>query len=170
MEEFEKDEDANYHIDFIHAAANVRSMNYTLTEMDWITVKLKAGRIVPALATTTAAIAGLQTIELLKLIKRGNNIFAAESKCKVSLFRNAFLNLAVPSLMMSEPGEPVKNVIKKNLTVDEWNRWEIMISETTTLGAIVGSLEKNFKLQTRDVIYEATSIFFYALRDKKLPM
>lgn len=37
--------------------------------MDWITVKIKAGRIVPALATTTAAIAGLQTIEMLKIIK-----------------------------------------------------------------------------------------------------
>lgn len=59
VEEFEKDEDTNYHIDFIYAAANVRALNYTLTEMDWITVKLKAGRIVPALATTTAAIAGL---------------------------------------------------------------------------------------------------------------
>jgi hypothetical protein len=34
-------------------------MNYGLKEMDWLTVKLKAGRIVPALATTTAAIAGL---------------------------------------------------------------------------------------------------------------
>lgn len=72
--------------------------------------------------------------------------------------------------MMSEPGEPVKNKIKEGLIVDEWNRWEINVSETTTLGAIVGSLEKKFKLQSRDVIYEATPIFFHALRDPKLPM
>jgi hypothetical protein len=59
VEEFEKDNDANFHIDFIHAMANVRAQNYKLEEMDWITVKIKAGRIVPALATTTAAIAAL---------------------------------------------------------------------------------------------------------------
>ena len=38
---------------------NCRAVNYKLDAMDWITVKLKAGRIVPALATTTAAVAGL---------------------------------------------------------------------------------------------------------------
>ena len=59
VEEFEKDNDENYHVDMIHAAANSRALNYGLVEMDWITVKLKAGRIVPALATTTASIAGL---------------------------------------------------------------------------------------------------------------
>jgi hypothetical protein len=30
--------------------------------MDWITTKLKAGRIIPALSTTTSCIAALQTI------------------------------------------------------------------------------------------------------------
>lgn len=49
--------------------ANIRATNYSLSHMDWITTKIKAGRIVPALATTTAAIAGLQTIEMLKIIK-----------------------------------------------------------------------------------------------------
>ena len=54
-EVFEKDDDENGHIDFIHALANLRAANYKLEEMTWINVKLKAGRIVPALATTTAA-------------------------------------------------------------------------------------------------------------------
>lgn len=69
VEEFEKDNDQNYHIDYIHALANCRSANYNLKPMDWITTKLKAGKILPALATTTAAIAGLQTIEAIKIIK-----------------------------------------------------------------------------------------------------
>lgn len=43
----------------MHAFGNLRAMNYKLHEMDWLTVKLKVGRIVPALATTTAVIAGL---------------------------------------------------------------------------------------------------------------
>lgn len=66
--------------------ANCRANNYKLDPMDWITVKLKAGRIVPALATTTACIAGLQTLELVKLLKG----------CKKTDHRNVFLNLAVP--------------------------------------------------------------------------
>jgi hypothetical protein len=42
--------------------ANLRAVNYKLDEWDWITTKLKAGRIVPALATTTTCVAGLQTL------------------------------------------------------------------------------------------------------------
>lgn len=48
--------------------ANLRSLNYKLDPMDWVTTKLKAGRIVPALSTTTTSIAGLQTLELIKYI------------------------------------------------------------------------------------------------------
>ena len=92
-ETFEKDEDSNHHIDLIYAMANLRSNNYKLDMMDWLTVKLKAGRIVPALATTTAAISGLQTLEMVKVVKG----------VKKTDFRNNFLNLAVPIMQAGEP-------------------------------------------------------------------
>jgi len=69
-EDFEKDNDKNFHIDFIYSMANCRSLNYKLDEMDWLTVKLKAGKIVPALATTTASIAALQTLEMIKVLTK----------------------------------------------------------------------------------------------------
>ena len=47
-QEFEKDNDSNFHIDLIHSMTNLRCMNYKLEEMDWIKVKIKAGRIIPA--------------------------------------------------------------------------------------------------------------------------
>lgn len=115
VEEFEKDVDSNFHVDFIHAMANIRASNYKLEEMDWITVKIKAGKIVPALATTTAAIAALQTIELVKFLK----------DCKLTEYRNSFLNLAVPSLMQSEPGPAAKTKLgPKALEATLWDRWD----------------------------------------------
>jgi hypothetical protein len=76
--------------------------------MDWITVKLKAGRIIPALATTTASIAGLQTIEVCKVLRK---------ETELDEFKNAFLNLAVPILSLSEPGPAPKITLHKELTV-----------------------------------------------------
>lgn len=71
--------------------ANLRALNYKLEPMDWVTTKIKAGRIVPALSTTTTSIAGLQTLELIKYMA---NIPLGE-------MRNTFLNLAVPLIQLS---------------------------------------------------------------------
>lgn len=109
-EEFEKDDDQNGHIDLISSMANLRARNYKLEEMDWITVKLKAGRIMPALSTTTSCIAALQTIELVKYL-RG---------CPLDSMRNAFLNLAIPSLTMGEPGPVEKIKVHETLETNIW--------------------------------------------------
>ncbi len=124
--------------------------------MDWINVKIKAGRIVPALATTTAAIAGLQTLELLKYLKG----------CKLEEHRNSFMNLAVPSLMMSEPGPAPKTKLKEGLEVTLWDRWEVEGTAQITLGEVLSKVENDKGLQARDVFVNGVPVFLYALHHK----
>lgn len=79
--------------------SNLRSRNYGLNECTWIEAKLKAGKIMAALSTTTSVVAALQTIEIIKLV--------AGSK----QYRNAFINLAIPLVQISEPGDAPKHKI-----------------------------------------------------------
>ena len=77
--------------------SNLRCINYGINECTWIEAKLKAGKILAALSTTTSVVAALQTIEIIKL--------AINS----SIWRNAFINIAVPLIQISEPGPPNKH-------------------------------------------------------------
>ena len=60
-------DDLNFHIDFLTAATNMRSWNYDIKASARHAVKVTAGRIIPALATTTAMVCGLVMVEFCKL-------------------------------------------------------------------------------------------------------
>jgi ubiquitin-activating enzyme E1 len=96
--DFEKDQDLNFHIDFITAAANLRARNYRIKESPRHKCKLIAGKIIPAIATTTAAVTGLVMTELFKVVQ----------KKKLSAFRDSSDNLGINAYFFSEPAEAEK--------------------------------------------------------------
>ena len=88
--DFEKDDDDNFHIDYLTAATNLRSWNYNIKLSARHAVKVTAGRIIPALATTTAMVCGLVDVEFCKLVLGLQNL--GNDK-----FYNSNINLAVGS-------------------------------------------------------------------------
>jgi len=95
--DFEKDDDFNFHIDVITRAANLRADNYFIPNSDFQKVKLIAGRIIPAVATTTAAVCGLVMLELFKIVLGK----------KVDDLRTRQIGLAVNNFTSFSPNEPI---------------------------------------------------------------
>ena len=63
--EFEKDFDL--HVEFVTSASNLRARNYEIQRADKHKTKFVAGKIVPAIATTTSLVTGLICLELYKV-------------------------------------------------------------------------------------------------------
>jgi len=132
---FEKDDDTNFHIDFIHAASNLRAAAYQIKTVDRLKSKLIAGKIIPAIVTTTALVVGFVNLELYKI--------HTETK-KLEDYRNTFANLAIPIFSQGEPIKPKeKKYLDKTFTL--WDRIDIHIGDAT-LKELIDYFEKEHKL------------------------
>ncbi|CAI9768395.1 unnamed protein product [Fraxinus pennsylvanica] len=111
--QFEKDDDTNYHMDLIAGFANMRARNYSIPEVDKLKAKFIAGRIIPAIATSTAMATGFVCLELYKVL---------DGQHKLEDYRNTFANLALPLFSMAEPVPP-KVIKHQDMNWTIWDRW-----------------------------------------------
>lgn len=163
--EFEKDDDSNFHIDFIAAASNLRAENYKIATADRHKTKFIAGKIIPAIATTTALVTGLVIIELFKII---------DGKDDIEQYKNGFVNLALPFFGFSEPIASAKGTYQGKdgeVIIDKlWDRFE---TENVTLQQFLDDFEK--KGLTITMISSGVSLlyasFYPAAKNKdRLPL
>lgn len=110
--EFEKDDDTNFHIDFITVCANSRAWNYRIKEASRHKCKVIAGKIIAALATTTAMITGLVELEFYKLSLGLGYLYE-------DAFYNANINLAVAQFQYFQPDAAIRHI--KHERKDETN-------------------------------------------------
>ena len=120
---FEKDNDSNHQIDFIHICSNLRARNYKIQECDKIKTKMIAGKIVPAIVTTTASITGFVCLQLYTLLHTDD----------ISFSRCCYLDLSFGNIQKFQPSDPKK---KKDEEYDDillgpskavppgWTNWD----------------------------------------------
>ena len=149
--QFDKDNDID--IKIITLLSNLRARIYQIDIIDEFETKKIAGKIIPALSTTTSIIAGLVCMEIVKYV----------NGLELKDFRNSYLNLAIPFYHFSEPFEATKN----DLGLTLWSK--LNINQELSIQQVIDFIKEKYNvdvsmiLKNQEIIY---SFFDESNKDK----
>lgn len=158
------DKDIDEHNNFVTACSNCRATNYSIPTADTHRSRAIAGRIIPAIATTTALVTGLICLELYKIVG------TPREKLSIEAYKNCFLNLAVPFLTMSEPKPPAKTKAMLKGKEWEWTPWDSLDINLgdMTMGEFMDYFEKEFNLEISMLSHGVSILYSFFANKKKV--
>jgi len=164
LQPVEFDKDLDDHMLFVTSCSNLRAINYSIPTEDTHRSRAIAGRIIPAIATTTALVTGLICFELYKIIG------TPRKELTIEAYKNGFVNLAIPFMTLSEPVAPAKT--KAMLCGKEWNwtSWDSldMNMGDITLGEFVTHFETKYNLEISMLSYGVSILLSFFANKKKI--
>ncbi|KAF6780065.1 hypothetical protein AHF37_00433 [Paragonimus kellicotti] len=142
-------------MDFITAASNLRAACYDIQPADRLKSKLIAGKIIPAIATTTSIVAGLVCLELYKLVQDHKDL---------SLYKNAFFDLASSFMTFFEPLPPVKSkYYDTEFTL--WDRFEVV--GPMTLREFIDHFKNKYNLELTMLSQDVSMLYAFFMPEAK---
>mmetsp|Transcript_19411 Transcript_19411/g.28753 ORF Transcript_19411/g.28753 Transcript_19411/m.28753 type:complete len:1029 (+) Transcript_19411:1-3087(+) len=114
IDPIEFDKDLDEHMVLVASASNLRARCYKIPEADIHKSKLIAGKIIPAIATTTALVTGLVCLEIIKFVQEK----------PLEAYKNWFLTLSVPYFTCSEPLPPTSQTSVIKGKEWKWSAWD----------------------------------------------
>ncbi len=158
------DKDIDDHMLFVTSCSNLRAMNYSIPTEDTHRSRAIAGRIIPAIATTTALVTGLVCFELYKVIG------SARKELSIDAFKNSFCNLAIPFMTSSEPTPPAKTKSILKGKEWEWTAWDSLDMNlgNITLGEFMDHFEKEYNLEISMLSYGVSILYSFFANKKKV--
>mmetsp|Transcript_24692 Transcript_24692/g.54372 ORF Transcript_24692/g.54372 Transcript_24692/m.54372 type:complete len:1053 (-) Transcript_24692:85-3243(-) len=158
------DKDLDDHMLFVTACSNLRALNYSIPTEDTHRSRAIAGRIIPAIATTTALVTGLICMELYKIIG------STRKTPTIEAYKNGFLNLAVPFMTLSEPTVPkgTKSILKgKEWNWTAWDSLDVNLGNVT-LGEFMDYFEKEYNLEISMLSFGVSILYSFFANKKKV--
>lgn len=180
-DELEKDDDSNFHIAFINSGSNLRARNYGIPPRDFLYTKLGeptvlscsiaaamllylglsacgavvAGRIIPAIATTTSVVSALVCVEVIKLL----------AGARLEQMKNAFLNLALPFVSLAEPYRAERSTVcSGQVSFTMWDTWEVDLGPAITLTQLADHFRQNYHgLEITAVLHKGGTVYMAAM-------
>ena len=150
---FKFDKENNLCISWITTASNLRAINYNIPLTDFYTTKGIAGKIIPAVPTTTSLVSGLAIIEVLKFLM------------KKTKYKSSFINLSIPIIINSEPLEP-HNIIINNNKFNIWNK--LNYTKNSLLSEFKKYYENIFNININIILFDDIPIYIQDLDENFL--